>query len=117
MLAVPVLRDDRAIGVLAMWRTRSELFTDSHVRLLQSFADQAAIAMENSRLIGELEERNREVSEALNTQTAMAEVLEIIGRSTRDETASARGDCTAGSRRCCARNGGCSGRSEVLRPS
>ncbi len=84
VLAVPVLRDDRAIGVLAMWRARSELFTDSQVRLLQSFADQAAIAMENSRLIGELETSNRETQEALEQQTAISAVLEIISRSAQD---------------------------------
>jgi GAF domain-containing protein len=78
---VPLLQGDRVLGLLAVLRAGLERFSDSEKRLLQTFADQAVIAVENARLFRELEERNREVSEALEQQTAIAEVLEIISSS------------------------------------
>ncbi|MBI2767682.1 MAG: GAF domain-containing protein [Chloroflexi bacterium] len=83
-LLVPLLKDGEAIGVLEASGAGEPRYTDRERRILQTFADQAVIAIENTRLFHELQERNREVTEALDTQTAMAEVLNIISRSTMD---------------------------------
>ncbi len=82
--SLPLLQVDRIVGFLAINRPGTTGFTDAEKRLLQTFADQAVIAIENARLFRELEERNREVSEALEQQTAIAEVLEIISSSPTD---------------------------------
>ena len=84
-LIVPLLRDGDGIGTIEVTHPGERAFTDRDVKLLQTFADQAVIAIENARLIRELEESNRETTEALEQQTAMSEVLEIISRSTQDE--------------------------------
>ena len=81
MATLPLMQGSRVVGLLAVLRLGVERFTDAEKRLLQTFADQAVIAIENARLFRELEERNREVSEALEQQTAIAEVLEIISSS------------------------------------
>ena len=81
---LPLMQSSRVVGLLAVLRSGLDRFSDSEKRLLQTFADQAVIAIENSRLFRELEERNREVSEALEQQTAIAEVLEIISSSPTD---------------------------------
>lgn len=81
---IPLLHDDHVVGLLAVIRAGTERFNDSEKRLLRTFADQAVIAVQNARLFRELEERNREVSEALEQQTAIAEVLEIISSSPTD---------------------------------
>ena len=84
-LNVPLVRGGRAIGVLSSWRWKFEPFTDREIALLETFADQAVIAIENARLFEELEQRNaelqesnRQVTEALEQQTATAEVLRVI---------------------------------------
>ena len=83
-VVVPLMKDGVGLGVIEIGSSGERLFDERDVRLLQTFADQAVIAIENARLIRELEESNREVSEALEQQTAMAAVLEILSRSTFD---------------------------------
>jgi two-component system, NtrC family, sensor kinase len=81
VLAAPLLRDDRVVGVVAMWRREIQPFTDNQIALLQTFADQAVIAIENVRLFTELQEKNRALTETLDQQTATSEILRVIARS------------------------------------
>ncbi len=81
VLAVPMLRDDTLLGVIATWRREVRPFTQKQVSLLQTFADQAVIAIENVRLFTELAARNRELTEAVEQQTATSEILRVISRS------------------------------------
>src|SRR5262249_54783754 len=78
ILVVPLMREGIAIGTISLRRTERQLFTDRQVALLQTFAAQAVIAIENVRLFTELEARNRDLTEALEQQTATAGGLRVI---------------------------------------
>jgi GAF domain-containing protein len=83
-LGVPLMREGTAIGVIILWRSQARPFTDKQVELVSTFADQAVIAIENLRLFEAEQQRTRELSESLQQQTATADVLKVISRSTFD---------------------------------
>jgi GAF domain-containing protein len=84
IVAVPMLKDGRPIGAVAMARSQTGRFPGRQVELLKTFADQAVIAIENVRLFEAEQQRTRELSESLEQQTATSEVLKVISRSTFD---------------------------------
>jgi signal transduction histidine kinase len=84
MLGVPMLRDGKPLGVIVVGWAESGPVPKAQEELLQTFADQAVIAIENVRLFNELEARNRELTEALEQQTATGEILRVISQSPTD---------------------------------
>ena len=83
-LSVPLIRQGRALGAILVRRTEVRPFEEKHIVLLKAFADQAAIAIENVRLFEAEQQRTRELTESLAQQTATADVLKVISRSTFD---------------------------------
>ena len=85
-LGVPLLREGKPIGALSLTRSEPRPFTDKQIKLVETFADQAVIAIENARLFDEVQARTRDLQESLQQQTATGDVLKIISRSPVDLT-------------------------------
>jgi GAF domain-containing protein len=84
MLGVPILKDGRPVGAVVVGRSQTGNFSERQIKLLETFADQAVIAIGNVRLFTEVQARNRDLNEALEQQTATADVLKVISRSAFD---------------------------------
>jgi len=84
VLAIPMLRADELLGVILIYRHEVRPFSDNQIALMETFADQAAIAIENARLLTELQAKNADLTDALERQTATAEILRVISDSPTD---------------------------------
>src|SRR6185436_14108163 len=84
VLVTPLLQKGTAVGAILIRRREVRPFSDRQIKLLETFADQAVIAIENVRLFQELQVRNRDLTEALEQQTATSEILRVIASSPTD---------------------------------
>jgi GAF domain-containing protein len=105
MLFAPLMNDGVSIGFIAVTRVQPGNFTEHHVQLLRTFADQAVIAIENARLFEEVQAKTRDLSESLQQQTATADVLKVISRSAFDLNAVLNTLIESGANLCEAPNG------------
>ncbi len=105
LLALPMRRRGDTVGVITFARTAAGGYNDSEISLLQAFADQAAIAVDNARLLREIEERNIDLSESLELQTATSEILQLISANPGDLTVVLGGIITRAAALCEAETG------------